>query len=82
MREILEAQWQKIKVFPTKKLATAAAICHSLGILIAGIAICSFGLLGKDVPLYKIAICALAAYAIEAFVFYQWKKLSEKEHNL
>jgi hypothetical protein len=82
MREILETQWQKIKVFPIRRLATAAAICHSLGILIAGIAIYLFGLLRKDSPMDKIALCVLASYAIEAFVFYQWKKLAEKEHTL
>ena len=77
MREILETQWQKIKIFPIKRLATAAAICHGLGILIAGIAIYSFGLLQKDSPMDKIAMCVLGSYAIEAFVFYYWKKLAE-----
>jgi hypothetical protein len=60
-----------------RRRATAAAICHSLGMLIAGTAIYSFGLLQAS-PMHKITLCILPSYAIGAFVFYHWKKLSEE----
>jgi len=78
MEKFIETRWQKIKSFPIKRSATAAAICQSLGLLISGIVVYSFDLLQKGTPMNQISLCVLASYAVGAFVHIIWEKIAEQ----